>query len=170
MAVVLRRLAGPKAQFFVDVPAERTAVLLQPGHAEQVLLNLVVNARDAIADGGRIDVHVSVDHAHEPPRIALAVSDDGVGMPEDVAQRAMEPFFTTKGDRGTGLGLALVYGIAQQSDGEVVIDSRPQQGTRITVSWPEAEGTAEESEGSRILPSPTVSRVTVSGSIPWRAA
>jgi PAS domain S-box-containing protein len=102
------------------------------GELREVLTNLIFNAVDALSDGGTITVHTAV----EADRVLVAVSDSGTGMPEAVRLRCLEPFFTTKGDAGTGLGLAMVYGIVQRHAGTLAIESVPGQGTTIRLSFP----------------------------------
>jgi two-component system, cell cycle sensor histidine kinase and response regulator CckA len=141
----------------LELSLDRTvpAVLVDRGQFEQVLVNLVVNARDAMPEGGRLCIETAIADvdardAGLPPGLfpgrylRLTVTDDGEGMPEEVAARAFEPFFTTKQQgRGTGLGLATVYGIVAQAGGWVDIDSSIGQGTTVTVTLPAAEGIAE---------------------------
>ena len=116
---------------------------------ENALLNLALNARDAMVDGGAITICTANRVVHDdeassgeegisPGRFAVvSVSDNGPGMPEDVAERAFEPFFTTKGvGEGTGLGLSMVYGFAKQSGGHVELDSTPGEGTTIRMYLP----------------------------------
>lgn len=122
-------------------------VELEAGQLEQILMNLVVNARDAMPDGGRVSIvadEVQLGALDVPGLAAgrylrLVVSDDGCGMPADVAARAFEPFFTTKPKgRGTGLGLSTVYGVARRAGGHVAIVSAPGKGTTVTVDLPAA--------------------------------
>ena len=119
------------------------------------LLNLVVNARDATPDGGRIAIATSVRDLKAGEvgslaagrYVAVAVQDTGVGMPPEVLARAVEPFFTTKAvGKGTGLGLSQVYGMVQQSGGELAITSQPGEGSTVTMYFPAVtgEGHAEE--------------------------
>ncbi|GGK43889.1 hypothetical protein GCM10010124_40900 [Pilimelia terevasa] len=146
---LLRQAAGEHVQLCVAVPPDTARITVAPGHVEQILVNLVVNARDAMPTGGTVriecadrivDARVSGDPDH-PPRpgryVRLAVSDTGTGMDEDTLRRVFEPFFTTKPTgQGTGLGLAGVYGIVRAADGHVAIRSRPQVGTTVKVFLP----------------------------------
>jgi PAS domain S-box-containing protein len=123
-------------------------VLIDPGQVEQILVNFAVNARDAMPDGGALQIdtaNMDLDEeyaASRPelspgPHVRLRVSDTGVGMPPETVQRAFDPFFTTKpAGQGTGLGLATVYGIIQQAGGRCQIYSEPAVGTTITVLLP----------------------------------
>jgi CheY-like chemotaxis protein len=131
-------------------------VMADPGQLEQVLVNLAVNARDAMPSGGQLTIDTNVvdvdgDHAavrggFTPGRyVRLRVSDTGTGMPKDVVDRAFDPFFTTKpSGEGTGLGLATVYGIVTQAGGTVHIYSEPGLGTTISVLLP---ATSEQPTG-----------------------
>ena len=138
-------------------------VLADPGQLESALLNIAINARDAMPDGGTLrfrgapsnllppEVRRSLDDpsAADEGFVAIAVSDSGVGMSDEVKERAFEPFFTTKAaGRGTGLGLSTVYGFVKQSRGAIAIDSAPGAGTTITLYLPQpwqrdAAGAAE---------------------------
>jgi signal transduction histidine kinase/CheY-like chemotaxis protein len=139
----------PRAIDFKALPAEtELRARVDRGQLEQVLVNLVLNARDAMPDGGSITIFtepleldrpMAVEELELPPGsyIRVAVSDTGCGMDAETAERAFEPFFTTKGlGHGTGLGLATVYGIVRQSGGFVSIDSTPGVGTEIAVCLP----------------------------------
>jgi len=129
---------------------------VDPGQLQNALLNLVVNARDAMPDGGRLTIEtrnarIDDDYAsaHEElspgQYVMLAVSDTGMGMPPDVIARAFEPFFTTKGiGQGTGLGLSMVYGFAKQSGGHVAIYSEVGSGTSVKLYLPRSSGPAQE--------------------------
>ncbi len=150
---LLRRTIGENLELTVDAPSGLPPVGLAGGQAEQLLVNLVVNARDALPRGGTIAVKVRELRLEEPhsepvpnlppgaPHLVLTVSDDGVGMSREVAAQAFDPFFTTKPrDKGTGLGLATVYGIVTRAGGHVEIESEPGRGTSVRVYLPVAVG------------------------------
>ncbi len=132
-------------EFHIDVPDNTWPVLVDKPELELALVNLAVNARDAMPDGGRISItaeNVRLKAGHSPEGIsgdfvALTVADTGSGIAPNLLPRVVEPFFTTKGpDKGTGLGLSQVYGFARRSDGTVSIDSEMGRGTRVTVYLP----------------------------------
>ncbi|MBP2232738.1 PAS domain S-box-containing protein [Azospirillum agricola] len=113
--------------------------LVDPGQLENALLNLVVNARDALADGGTIVIATEAAAREDGDAIVLSVRDDGSGMPPAVLSRVFEPFFTTKRfGRGSGLGLSMVYGFVRQSGGTVDIRSEPGIGTLVAMAFPRA--------------------------------
>jgi PAS domain S-box-containing protein len=121
---------------------------VDPGQLQNALLNLVVNARDAMPDGGRLTIETRNLTLDAPQGelapgayVLLAVSDTGTGMAPEIIARAFEPFYTTKGTgQGTGLGLSMVYGFAKQSGGDVAIDSTPGKGTRVALYLPRWTG------------------------------
>ncbi|MEO8658682.1 MAG: ATP-binding protein [Bryobacteraceae bacterium] len=118
---------------------------------QQVLMNLAVNGREAMPDGGTLTIATEKHEQHEASAelrpgqyVKITVSDTGHGMPPDVSERVFEPFFTTKRQgRGTGLGLAIVYGIVKQAYGHVTFETAPGKGTRFDIYWPQVEGTVE---------------------------
>jgi PAS domain S-box-containing protein len=145
---LLQRTLGEHIEIVTQLGSGLEPVLADPGQAEQVLVNLALNARDAMPGGGRLTIETAntdVDEAYAASRsnldpgayVALRVSDNGTGMTPDVADRAFEPFFTTKPKgEGTGLGLATIYGIVAQAGGNVRIYSEPGLGTTVTVLLP----------------------------------
>ena len=142
-ASILRQLVPLTIDLKVELAPEPVPVFVDPMQMEQVLLNLVVNSRDAIEETGTITVSTSTSapvglvHTVTEDSAWLQVTDTGAGIPADVAPRIFEPFFTTKPPEiGTGLGLATIYGIASQSGGDVYVDSTPDVGTAMTVVLP----------------------------------
>jgi PAS domain S-box-containing protein len=154
---MLRRLIGEHIEVTTVLDPNLEAVTADPTQMEQVILNFCVNARDAMPEGGRVTIetaNVEVDETiaaqhfpMEPGRyVRLAVSDTGIGMEKETLSHVFEPFFTTKGsDKGTGLGLATVYGIVKQSGGYVWAYSEPGQGSTFSVYLPTATEVAEPS-------------------------
>jgi PAS domain S-box-containing protein len=151
---MLRRTIGEHVELVTSLAGDLWPVLADPGQLDQVLVNLAVNARDAMPAGGTLTIdtsNITVDadtiaggsQARKGRNVRLRVSDNGTGMPAEVAQHAFEPFFTTKPDgAGTGLGLATVYGILAQADGNIQIYSEPGTGTTFTITLPATAETA----------------------------
>ena len=143
---LLEHAAGPFAQVVVEPGAALPEVICDTAQLEIALVNLVVNARDAMARSGRIVLRTYLCDDENGPQakrgtagadfVCLAVEDSGSGMPEVVRKRALEPFFTTKGDSGTGLGLSQVYGFMKQVGGAIRIDSAPGRGTTVHLFFP----------------------------------
>jgi two-component system, cell cycle sensor histidine kinase and response regulator CckA len=168
---ILRRLVGEHIEVtFVGAP-NLGVVKVDPGQIEQVILNLAANARDAMPQGGKLTLETADielderyvrDHvgARAGPHVLLAVTDTGVGMDKDTQARMFEPFFTTKGKgKGTGFGLATVFGIVQQNGGNIWVYSEPGEGTSVKVYFPcSAEPIAPPSR-----PSEPAARRTVQG-------
>ncbi|MDT8342766.1 MAG: ATP-binding protein, partial [Longimicrobiales bacterium] len=144
---MLERLIGEDIRFEQHLGAAGERVRVDPGQVEQVLLNLVVNARDAMPGGGelqvctrlrRLEVEERTSRGSIPPGeyVELSVADTGVGMPPDVLERLFDPFFTTKGGgESSGLGLATVYGTVRQAGGYVAVASSVGVGTTFRVLW-----------------------------------
>lgn len=172
-ADLLKPFIGEHIDLAIDVAPGLHAVEADPGQIEQVLMNLAINARDAMPDGGRLHVRlrkVTVDArfaAQHPPQPAgeyllLEVSDTGHGMDLATREHAFEPFFTTKdAARGSGLGLSTVYGIIKQSGGYVWITSEPGQGATMSVYLPPTTATPMETETPRPQPQRTAKQKTV---------
>ncbi len=144
----LRRLVGEDVELVTAPGARPGIVLADPGQVEQVVMNLAVNARDAMPGGGRLVIETAdVMHAGEPT-VALVVSDTGSGMDTATQNRIFEPFFTTKDKgKGTGLGLATVYGIVQQHQGAIEVDSAIGRGTTFRIYLPAARDATAYSTG-----------------------
>ena len=139
---LLTRSIGPLVELRCNPAPEPVWATADANQLELALLNLAINARDAMQGGGRLTV--SVDQSNDRKMASLAVTDTGSGMPPEVVERAFEPFFTTKGvGKGTGLGLAQVYGIASQSGGSAVIESAPGQGTTVRLLLPLLDRTVQ---------------------------
>jgi CheY-like chemotaxis protein len=133
VATLIRRLIAEDVQLAIETAPAPLPVLADRSQLEQVLMNLAVNARDAMPLGGRLLIRTERDAA----TARLLVTDTGTGMPPEVVARAFEPFFTTKeSGKGTGLGLSTVYGIVKQSGGDIHIESRVNAGTTFEVSVP----------------------------------
>jgi CheY-like chemotaxis protein len=153
---LLRRLIGEHIHLLTNLNPDLAPVLADKTQLEQVIINLAVNARDAMPGGGTLSIstaNVDLDETYAMqhvvalrpgPYVMLVVSDTGIGMNDTTRRRLFEPFFTTKErGKGTGLGLATVYGIVTQSGGHVAAHSRPGEGSVFSVYLPQMEGRAE---------------------------
>jgi len=148
IARLLSRLIGPEIEVHTQLGDRSNPILGDPGQVEQAIVNLAVNARDAMPEGGTIAIRldaVDVDKRNRAKYAGMpagryariAVKDSGVGMDADLQRQIFEPFFTTKDpDKGTGLGLSIVYTIAKESGGTVMCTSAPGKGTTFEVLLP----------------------------------
>jgi CheY-like chemotaxis protein len=156
MLAMLERLIGEDVQLIWKPAADLWSVKMDPSQVDQIMTNLCINARDAIADVGTITVETrnseidevdDLDHPGAVPGeyVLLAVRDDGCGMDKETVSHLFEPFFTTKeAGKGTGLGLATVYGIVKQNDGFVYVDSAPGEGATFSIYLPRQTGEVEQ--------------------------
>ena len=155
MEDMIRRTVGPAIAIAVVGAPKLWFTLVDPPQLENALLNLCINARDAMPDGGRLTIETRNTRFDEQaarargmppgPYVSLSVRDVGTGMPPDVIAKAFDPFFTTKPlGEGTGLGLSMIYGFARQSGGQVRIESEMGTGTLVTIDLPRHEGEGDE--------------------------
>jgi PAS domain S-box-containing protein len=150
MTELLQRSIGPDVTIRTDFPQALPAAMTDAVQLETALLNLAVNARDAMPEGGTLTISgteqtIETEGGRLGPGryVGLVVADTGVGMDDETLAKAIEPFFTTKGvGKGTGLGLSMVHGLAEQSGGKLVVDSAPGHGTSATIWLPVAQAEA----------------------------
>jgi PAS domain S-box-containing protein len=163
MAELIASTSGPRVKLNVDVSPELPPVHADPNQLEMAILNLAVNARDAMPDGGTLSISASektVTTGHRSKLssgqyIHLSVADTGLGMDKSILKRAVEPFFSTKGvGRGTGLGLSMVHGLAAQLGGALTIQSKPGVGTNVELWLPMGHTKAAEAPPASELASP----------------
>src|ERR1019366_1401637 len=166
---MLNRMIGEDIDLVMVPGTALGAVRADPGQIDQVIMNLAVNARDAMPQGGKLTietVNVTLDETftrtHTPltagDYVMLAISDTGVGMDSETQSRIFEPFFTTKGAKGTGLGLSMVYGIVKQSGGFIFVDSQPQRGTAFRAYFPRVDGREDAAAAQDSLGLPRADR------------
>jgi PAS domain S-box-containing protein len=159
---MLTRMIGEDIDLVMVPSPVLGAVRADPGQIDQVIMNLTVNARDAMPQGGKLTIetaNVTLDEnfarTHAPLTagnyVMLAISDTGVGMDSETQSRIFEPFFTTKGAKGTGLGLSTVYGIVKQSGAFIFVDSQPQRGTAFRAYFPRVDAREDAAAASEAL-------------------
>jgi two-component system, cell cycle sensor histidine kinase and response regulator CckA len=162
LAPLLRRTLGEHIQIKISLAEKLWPASIDRSQAENALLNLAVNARDAMPSGGRLTIstsRTSLDREglFDLPRgdyLLISVTDTGEGMPKEVMERAFEPFFTTKEvGKGTGLGLSMVYGFARQAGGHVALSSKPGKGTTVSLYLPRVRADAQARGDARQSPS-----------------
>ncbi|MFQ5507627.1 MAG: ATP-binding protein, partial [Planctomycetota bacterium] len=162
---MLGRMIGEDVSFVTHPAPDLAHVEADPGQLDQVIMNLAVNARDAMPEGGKLEIETANLHLPEPSRqhpgvpdgewVVLEVRDSGCGMDSQTQARIFEPFFTSK-EQGTGLGLSTVYGIVKQSGGHILVDSEPGVGTRVRIYLPQVSETVA-------TPRPSAPRETLGG-------
>src|SRR5213076_3028046 len=152
MRPLLRNVLGPGIEKRFDLDEAMMPVMADPTQLEVAVLNLAINARDAMPDGGVLKFATKIVDVPGDPEldagkyVELTISDTGVGMAPEIAERAFEPFFTTKEvGKGTGLGLSMVYGMARQSGGTARIESTPGEGTSVSLLFRKADEAVSES-------------------------
>ena len=166
MVNLLERSLGPRVVLHVDIPEVLPPASIDANQLELAILNLAINARDAMPDGGSIDIKVSAHRASNDPSLSsgdylkLSVIDSGTGMPPEILKRAIEPFFSTKPlGKGTGLGLSMVHGLAVQLGGALQLSSKVGEGTNATLVLPIA--TAAPEAASAAAPAQKANRSAV---------
>jgi signal transduction histidine kinase len=149
MEELVQRSIGPTIELRVDLAVDAPAAMVDPHQLELAILNLAVNARDAMPGGGRLSMSVDryqtggEDGGAEGVYVRIAVADNGAGMDAETLARAVEPFYSTKGvGKGTGLGLSMVHGLAAQSGGRLALRSQPGRGTVAEILLPAASSEA----------------------------
>ncbi len=143
---MIQRMLGENIDLVIEDQAERSSILADQGQMQQVLVNLCVNARDAMPQGGEIRITT----ANDGDQIIVKVADNGAGMSEELQERIFDPFFSTKGDDGTGLGLSTVKGIVHQHDATLDLDSIEGQGTTFSIRFPLAEGAGARTDSDSV--------------------
>ena len=159
---MLRRLIGEDIEMVISLDENTSVMRADPGQIEQIIINLAVNARDAMPHGGKLLIETGCLFADEEfarshlsvtpgPWVVLSVADTGCGMSEEIKSRIFEPFFTTKEQgRGTGLGLSTVYGIVRQSGGSIWVYSEPGRGSTFKILFPAVEGVSPDAAVSPV--------------------
>ncbi|MGM0419080.1 MAG: ATP-binding protein [Thermodesulfobacteriota bacterium] len=145
MKNMLSRLLKENISIYLDIHKEKLFVKTNPDKIEQAVMNMVVNAVDALPDGGKITIKTGKTEINGSPGVFLSVSDNGHGISKEIQPHVFDPFFTTKSrDKGTGLGLSTVYGIMKQCKGSVSLKSEQRKGTEIILSFPAVNDNSED--------------------------
>jgi PAS domain S-box-containing protein len=163
MSVMLRRIIGEDIEFSAILSPDLLPVKADISQVEQVIMNIVVNAHDAIPEGGKLIIKTEnviineaqsqhIPDSHPGNYVCLSISDTGIGMSEEVRQHIFEPFFSTKESKGTGLGLSVVYGIVKQHEGWINVHSEPGQGSVFTIYIPSISAKPEIVAQKQISP------------------
>jgi CheY-like chemotaxis protein/two-component sensor histidine kinase len=162
MSALFGSSLGSLVRVVRDLEPDMPFALVDPDQLELAVLNLCINARDAMPEGGTVTISTRRAEIHDDPDLkpgtyaVVTVADEGTGIPPEILERVCEPFFTTKAvGQGTGLGLAMVFGLAQQAGGRLRITSEVGRGTRIELALPRADGAAEGTESEVIALVPT---------------
>jgi PAS domain S-box-containing protein len=165
---MLQRILGEDITLHTEYAPDLPLIHADVGMIEQIVLNLVVNARDAMLNGGKLTLRTGVEGDH----VCLQITDTGCGIPQKILPHIFEPFFTTKEvGKGTGLGLATVYGIVQQHHGKIAVQSQPDRGTTFTISFPasqNARGITNESAPKPVLARGDETILVVEDELPLR--
>jgi CheY-like chemotaxis protein len=160
MDSLLRRLIGEDVELIVMLAPDLASVQADPTQVEQVIVNLTVNARDAMPNGGAVTISTANVETDQGSFVELCLTDTGVGMSDEERQQLFDPFFTTK-EGGTGLGLATVYGIVDQSGGTIEVDSAPGMGSTFRIWLPRVDAKAEEPVVGPVREAPAVGTETI---------
>jgi PAS domain S-box-containing protein len=153
---MLRRTIGEDIDLVTEIPPDLYPIRIDPGQLEQIVINLVLNARDSMPAGGTVRIEAANMETPDP-HLRLTVRDAGTGMSRETLTRIFEPFFSTK-DHGTGLGLSTVHSIIRQSDGDIAVDSQLGKGTTFTIQFPKASNSPAELREP--VPNPVAQRGT----------
>jgi two-component system cell cycle sensor histidine kinase/response regulator CckA len=145
---MLRRILGEDIELVIQLAPDLKTVRADPGQIEQVILNMAVNARDAMPSGGQLLIETKNSALPRRDCVTISISDTGIGMEAPVLSRVFEPFFTTK-EQGTGLGLATSYGIIKENGGDLRVESTPGKGTSFLIELPVTEQTSEHMESPK---------------------
>ena len=164
-AELLHRTLGGAIRIDFSEPGDRWRVTVDPVQLENAVINLAINARDAMPDGGTLTIATRNTELDDVPGVpsgayhCVEVTDTGTGMPREIADRVFEPFFTTKTQgQGTGMGLSMVYGFVKQSSGHIAIESHPGAGTTVRLYFPRTEAPADVLNSTSAFPPGRIDR------------